>query len=217
MALPSMEIPGSRKPPESEHWTRRGYLLSGPAFRAGKGSPDDQERERGGENPTNKRMAELVTPALIVHGTLSSHLSHPIETPCVRFCLPGETAGSSPSPYPHGAGCPGGPINTVEQNDEPDLPDPSHRASTSHAHSSRPRLSWPHNFLLLTSQSAQSSHCTQQQESMPGLPVSPTAMSSQQSRNRKDSPCSIWHHKEHTAVGFGGGYKKEKSQGYNTF
>lgn len=63
-------------------------MLSGPAFHAGKGSPDDQERERGGENPANKRMAELVTPALIVHGTLSSHLSHPIETPvCDSVCL----------------------------------------------------------------------------------------------------------------------------------
>lgn len=44
---------------------------------------DEQGRERGAENPKNKRTAALVTPALIIHGTLSSHLSHHIEIPCV--------------------------------------------------------------------------------------------------------------------------------------
>ena len=58
-------------------------MLVCPAFLAGKGSPPHQEREKGFENPKNKRAAELVTPALIIHGTLSSHLSHHIETPCV--------------------------------------------------------------------------------------------------------------------------------------
>lgn len=64
---------------------------------------------KGAKNSKNKRMAELVTLALIIHGTLSSHLSHHIEIPCVWFCLSGETVGSYPSPNPHWAWCPGGP------------------------------------------------------------------------------------------------------------
>lgn len=56
---------------------------------------------KGVESLKNKRTAELVTLALIIHGTLSSHLSHHIEIPCVRFCLPGEAAGSYPSPQSH--------------------------------------------------------------------------------------------------------------------
>lgn len=46
-------------------------------------APDEKEKEKGVENPMNKRTAELVTLALIIYGTLSSHLSHHIEIPCV--------------------------------------------------------------------------------------------------------------------------------------
>lgn len=51
--------------------------------------PDTQAREKGVENTKNKRKAELVTLALIIYGTLSSHLSQHIETSCVcdSVCL----------------------------------------------------------------------------------------------------------------------------------
>lgn len=65
-----------------EHWTRRGDLLMCLTLLV-REAPDEQGREKGVENPKNKRTAELVTVALIIHGTLSSHLSHHIEIPCV--------------------------------------------------------------------------------------------------------------------------------------
>lgn len=65
------------KPPGYTQWTRREFLLICLTFLG------EQERGKGGENPRNKRQAELVTLALILHGTLSSHLSHHIEIPCV--------------------------------------------------------------------------------------------------------------------------------------
>lgn len=141
-----------------EHWTK-GRLVDLPNL-ASKGSP--WWTGKGVENPKNKRTAELVTLALIIHGTLSSHLSHHIEIPCVWFCLPGETAGSYPSPYPHWVWCPGGSINIVEQNDESgynqSLSSPSKHQKCPFF---KPRLSRPHDFLSLTSRSTCSSYCTQ--------------------------------------------------------